>query len=192
MLLINALETGNKNKVNAVLRLYKTQNGAVDYPTLLRIPTGDRIRGLIEAGGYQRIHVMLSAGIHMALESLNLSRSLSPEQIIDLVDALLDSATEDNLGVEDVVLFLQKLVRGEAGKLYNSLDVPKFMEAFEDYRQDRHVTLLRIREEQEAQYKVSGRSNRTITTDKGDIDAKTLLELMQAFNEERNENKQAD
>lgn len=160
MRLISALETGDKLEMNQIIKAYKAQNGAVNYPEVLKIPASDRIVGLVSIGGYERVHVILSVGIASALESMNLSKPLSSTQIVDLSDAIIDSATEDNLAIEDVVLFLQKMVRGEAGKFYSSMDIPKFMEAFEDYRQKRHETILNIRDEQRAQYSVAGRADR--------------------------------
>lgn len=179
MRLINALETGDRVGVNEIIKGYKTKNGAVNYPEVLQIPVGDRICGLISAGGYKRVHIMLSAGIQLALESLNLSRGLSPAQIVDLSDIIIDSATEDNLGIEDVVLFLQKLVRGESGTLYNSIDIAKFMEAFEDYRDKRHKAMLDIRYEREQQYQVSGRTDRIPDFNK-ESDPKTMADILKS------------
>jgi hypothetical protein len=172
--------------MNMVLKNFKTELGAINFKEVLKIPTADRIGGLVMAGGYQRICVMLSAGIQVAMESLNLSRPLTADQTIDLADVIIDTATEDNLSIEDVVLFLQKIVRGETGTLYSSMDVAKFMNSFESYRQERHENIVRYREEKHAQFKVMGREARVVHTGDGpEVDDKTFFELLKTVNDER-------
>lgn len=90
---------------------------------------------------------------------------MTPVQINDLAEELIDTANEDNLSLEDVILFLQRLVRGQYGELYESMDIPKFMEKFEVYRQDRHNEILRIRESEHLQYKALGDATRVTSQD---------------------------
>ena len=97
--------------------------------------------------------MIVTAGLTMALESMNLSRPMNEAQVMDLSMMIIETAAEDNLALEDVILFLQNLVRGQYGALYESMDIPKFMEKFELYRQDRHESFMRIREEQHSQHK---------------------------------------
>ena len=63
---------------------------------------------------------------------------MRPEQIIDLTDAIIESAGEDQLAIEDLLLFLQGLLGGKYGRMYESMDMPKFFEFFEQYREQRH------------------------------------------------------
>jgi hypothetical protein len=190
--LTNALERGDKLEMNVALRVYKMPNGAVNYNQVLRVPSTDRIHGLISSGGYERVHRMLSGAVQVAMESLNINKTLSANQIIDLVDALIDSSREDNLAVEDIVLFLQKLVRGEAGKLFNSIDIPRFMEYFEDYRQQRHSEYLRAKEEIHAQHKATGTLGRSTSIEKDkDMDINTFFDLLQTVNM-KDETEQSD
>lgn len=183
MRLTNALETGNKLEMNAALRVFKTPNGAINYMEVLKVPSSDRILGLVQSGGYERVARMLSGAIQVTMENLNINKSLTGNQVVDLADALIDTASEDNLSVEDIVLFLQKLVRGETGKLFSSIDIPKFMEAFENYRQERHSEYLRAKEEIHAQYKATGTLGRTSFVEKDkDMDNATFFELLQTVN----------
>src|ERR1700689_5005817 len=115
--IINALEQGDKMQVNLILKKNKFKNGAVDFTSVLRIPFNDRIANLVETDGYEKIHKMIGAAIQIAMENLNLSKPLNAEQIFELTDTLIESSGEDYLGIEDVLLFLQKLVRGETGNL---------------------------------------------------------------------------
>jgi hypothetical protein len=100
---------------------------------------------IMKSVGVKKVHMLLGASIQVAMESMNLSKPLTANQTFDIVDNILDSCGEDYLGVEDVILFLQKMVRGETGNLFSAMDVPKFMQMFEKYRQERHVEYLRIK-----------------------------------------------
>lgn len=183
------MQTGDKVEMNVALREYKLPNGSVDYRAVMSVPSADRINGLVAAGEYQQVLIILSAGIQVAFENLNLSKPMSATQIVDLADAIIDTSAEDNLGVEDVVLFLQKLVRGETDKLFSRLDSSVFMKEFETYRQQRHIECLRIKEEQHAQFKAMGIGRNIPSVEKDEtIDPKTFFELLQTVNEEKNEN----
>lgn len=97
---------------------------------------------------------MIVTALTMAFETMNLVRGMNAGQIMDLADALIETSAEDNLAMEDLVLFLQKLTRGEFGKLYESLDIPKFMQMFEVYREDRFQALRNFRDEENAKYSI--------------------------------------
>lgn len=101
----------------------------------------------------KRAFMIVCAGVTMAMESLNLSRPMNSNQIMDLTDAILETAEEDNLSVEDLLLFLQKLTRGEYGAMYESMDIPKFMLFFEKYREKRFQAVMAIRDEQTASHR---------------------------------------
>lgn len=167
--LLNALKTGNKTGITLSLRDFKQPNGTVNYPALFKIPSDSRLPKLAEQdfGGTLSI---VTAGITLAFENMNLIRGMNNSQIIDLAETVLDSSNEDNLSLEDLMLFLQKMTRGEYGKLYESMDVPKFMEMFEIYRQERFQEIINIREEQAAQHKAIPVNDRIIdlfNTEKG-------------------------
>lgn len=186
--ILNALERGDKMQLSVALNTFKLPNGAVNFPALLSVPSVDRIPALVGKIGYEKLHMMLGVAITLAMESMNLSKPLTANQIFDLVDAIIDTSKEDYLAIEDVVLFLQKMVRGEGGTLFAAMDIPKFMQKFEEYRQTRHSELLRIREEQVAQWNGLGGSPKRvdIEIDKN-IDAKTFFELYQTYNEGKND-----
>jgi hypothetical protein len=101
----------------------------------------------------------------LAFEGMNLKRGMTSDQIVDLAETIIDSSNEDWLSMEDLMLFLQKLVRGQYGVMYQSLDIPTFMEKFEIYREERHRALIKIREEKESQYKIAGSTDRSNTKD---------------------------
>lgn len=151
--------TGDKMAINTILRSYKTERGEVNYPAVLSVPMDSRIPVLAKQD-FPQIAGLITAALTLAFEGTNLKRFMSASQIVDLAETIIDSSNEDYLSMEDLMLFLQKFVRGEYGKMYESMDIPKFMQAFEDYRQERHTALITYKENQHLQYKGSGDANR--------------------------------
>ena len=185
--ILNALERGDKMQLSVSINSLKLANGAVNYPAILSIPGTDRIPSLVGKIGYERLHKTLGAAIQLAMESMNLSKPLTANQIFDLVDAIIDTSAEDYLALEDIILFLQKLVRGEGGSLFSAMDIPKFMQMFEKYRQERHSQLLAIRDEQVSNWRAMGKSVGKVSIEKGDIDSATFFDLMQTYHEGKND-----
>lgn len=142
------------------MREFKGTGGVVKYENVLAIPFDNRISKLAEKD-YKGVSMAISAALHLAFEGMNLKRGMTADQEIDLAEAIIDTAAEDYLALEDLLLFLQKLVRGEYGILYESMDIPKFMDKFEIYRQERHENLMRIKEEKHIQYKKLGDTGRS-------------------------------
>ena len=159
--LINAMEVGDKRAINVCLQSYKTPSGSANYPALFSIPTVQRLPALYESEP-AKIAAIVTTGLTLSIESMNLSRPMNASQIVDLADTILDSSKEDNLSLEDVMLFLQKLIRGEYGKLYESMDIPKFMEFFEIYREERYQAIKQLREENFVQFKATPINDRII------------------------------
>jgi hypothetical protein len=146
------MEVGDRQAVITALREYKGQNGHPNFPALFSIPTSQRIPELAKTD-LKRAAALVTVGLKSAMESMNISRPMNNTQILDLTDAILETSEEDNLAVEDLMLFLQKLVRGEYGVLYESMDIPKFMEKFEKYREDRFQVMQSIRYEQASNHR---------------------------------------
>lgn len=158
----NALKSGNKRDIILALKSCKEQNGAIAYPVLFSIKSEERLPELAK-NNYEETLGILVAGLTLSFESMNLNRPMNNGQIIDLAETILESSSEDNLALEDVMLFLQKLVRGEYGKLYESMDIPKFMEKFEIYREERFQAMRTLREEQSIQHKTLPINDRLLT-----------------------------
>lgn len=140
------LET-NRTIVNQSLKPYKLPTGQVNFRELFCIPTRERLPMMVE-NDFQETFILVCAAITMASESMNLKRGLNASQIEEITEAVLETCSEDNLALEDFVLFLQRLVRGEYGTNYESMDVPKFMEKFEMYREQRFKALQELRYEE--------------------------------------------
>ncbi len=184
------MEKSDKMALSLEMKKFKQPNGAINFTEVLKIPSSNRLVSLVGAVGLQRVHQTIGVAITLAMESMNLSKPLTANQIFDLTDEIIDTASEDNLGIEDVVLFLQKMVRGETGQLFSAMDRPKFMQMFEKYRQERHVEYLRIKEEKEAQYKctpVNGRLSEGMRKT-SEVDNATFFSLMQTYQSGKNDN----
>lgn len=159
--LMNALKTGNKADISVALRDYKQPNGTIYFPALFEIPTKNRLPQMASESFGETLGIV-TAAMTLAFESMNLVRGMIPAQIVDLSETILDSCGEDNLALEDLMLFLQKLTRGEYGKLYESMDIPKFMEMFEVYREERFQAIKTLRDEQHIQSKAMPINDRLV------------------------------
>lgn len=159
--LMSILKTGNKHELMAVLNEYKEPNGAVCFEKVLAIESAGRLPMLAKTD-YAEVFASITAGLTLSFEAMNLTRSINDNQIIELTQTVLDTSNEDNLSLEDLMLFLQKLTRGEYGKLYESMDIPKFMEFFEKYREERFQALREIQYGQSVQHKALPINDRLI------------------------------
>jgi hypothetical protein len=139
--------------VKTLLTPFKWQNdGATNYLQLVRVPTGERIPALVETNR-KEVHQIIAAQIEYTMKFFNLPNGLNLDQVFLLADTIIDDAGSDNLSIQDVFIFLQKLASGKMGTVYNRLDIPTFMELFEIHRQERHEEMIRFREEENAQHK---------------------------------------
>lgn len=155
-----ALQKGDKIAVQSILKSFKTDQGGINYPAVFSIPTGERIF-ILAKNDFAGTLTIIAAGVTLAMESLNLRTPMTALQIIDLSDAIIDTAGEDNLALEDLMLFLQNLTRGKYNPLYESMDVAKFMEKFEIYRQERHEAIAEYRENKHLELTSLGDASRT-------------------------------
>lgn len=156
----NALQTGNKAQLQVVLRDFKTQGGSVNYPAIFSIPSEQRLAKMAE-NDFAGTLSLVTVGVTLALEQLNLKFPMNALQILDLSESILDTSGEDNLSLEDLMLFLQQLTRGKYSPLYESMDVPKFMEKFELYREERHRAMVQLRENKHLEFKALGDPTRS-------------------------------
>lgn len=155
---------GNSMQVATILRDFKTDGGLVNYPAVLSIPRTNRIPQLAKDNFGDTIK-SIGVALTLAFENMNLKRGMTPDQIANLSETIIDTANEDNLAFEDLMLFLQKLTRGEYGITYESMDIPKFMNFFEKYREERWQELNRIRQESHIQNKSAGDTGKSTQPD---------------------------
>jgi hypothetical protein len=165
------------------------ERGTIVFPRVFEISLDERIPALskTEDGKYQ-VLVALTASLKSMFSNINLRVGLNEDHLIEIAELVIDQSHEDNLALEDFLLFGQKFLVGEYGKIYDRMDVPTFFEFFEKYRQARHESILNIRDEQHSQYKVMGRGPTGTQELKRDEDPAAILSLMQTLYENKNAN----
>lgn len=182
------MEQQDNNAVNDQLSLYRDR-GLVDHTKTLAIPWEQRIPAIIQQPeGKMRVKAALSASLLSAFGNIEKAK-MSADQILDLTDAIIDSAQEDQLSIEDVLLFLKDLIMGKMGKITEKLDMPLFFELFEKYRDKRYRTLEAMRYEQHLNLKNMGhapRSSNDVSLNRGE-DGAVVLDLMQTMYQDKKE-----
>lgn len=142
--------------VNQELKKFKTQSGGINYPVLFAIPVEERIAAMAKKD-LRGVITTVAVAVTLAMEALNVSRKMTPLQIVDLAEAIVDDAEcGDNIALEDLMLFLQKLTRGEYPELYEGIDQVKFMNRFNTYRDERWEAGRVIAENKHIEYKGLG------------------------------------
>lgn len=146
-----------------ILKQYKLPNGSANFPALFYVPTSERLPAMAKRDFDSTLKLIIGA-VAMALKSMGIKRSLNEFQILTLAEEIIDTSDEDNLSLEDLVLFLQYLSRGKYGNI-DDLSIPRFFNLFEIYRQERHSTRLNMLENEHLQYKGMGDTNRMTNSD---------------------------
>lgn len=156
---------GNKTELNYYLAEFK-QQGIVRFDKVLSISRDQRIPALTKSlEGRMQVSAAITASIKSAFDNINLRIGLTADQTVEIAEQIIDQSEEDYLSLEDVLLFLQQLITGKAGKIYDRMDVPTFFELFENYRQERHEQLVKIKNERHQNLKSKGDSERSFQSD---------------------------
>lgn len=133
------------------------QNGQIDFKAVLAIDFNQRIPQLTkDKEGRDAVLIALSVALRNAMKNFNVKYAMTADQIVELAYAIIDQSHEDQLSLEDIVLFLQKMVLSEYGEIEFKLDMPFFFKCLEVYRQERHEALTSIRNEQHINYRAMG------------------------------------
>jgi hypothetical protein len=144
--------------INIELAKYKSQTGVILFEKLFALPIEQRIFSLAK-NDMRGVVTTISVALKLAMESMNLKRPMNETQIVDLAEAIVDTAAEDKIAVEDLMLFLQGLTRGKYGELYDGIDMPKVMNKFDKFRDDRWDEGIRLRDQKHEEYKKLGDDN---------------------------------
>ncbi len=128
----------------------------VKYESLLAIPLKDRMVGLVNQYGKEKIHGLLIVMLTDFCNFYNVIRPMSATQIVDCAFELINTSIEDYLGIEDFTIFFQGAKNGKYGKIYDRLDQQIIFDMLEMYRQERHEKYMNIKEEKESNYKAMG------------------------------------
>ena len=147
---------------NLVINQYQNEK-EVKWDALLGIPVGDRIPGLIERYGNKTMYRLLVMILKEFFGSLPLPRYKKPTETKTSVTAcqLMLTSYEDQLALEDVILFLQRVKAGVYGSIKNLADPIILFTLLEIYRKGRHEAYHKIKAEKEASLKALGPVERT-------------------------------
>lgn len=149
----------NKYEFNLELKNFKTIGGSPNFPALFDVPVENRIAAMAKKDMVLTVST-IAVALTMCFETMNLSRPMTDSQIADLAEAIIDTSDErDKISLEDLLLFLQKLSRGEYDPLYEGIDIPKFMQRFDVYRDERWEAAKKLRDEKNEYYKNLGDDN---------------------------------
>lgn len=154
---------GDKQGMNLILKQFKKEGGQINFPLVLQVPRNERLPDLAKKDFVQTAAI-LNVALTGAFENMALRKGMDEEQILDLTEAIIDTSSEDNLSLEDLMLFLQRLVRGEYD-CGETMTIAKFMKLFELYREERWQELVRYRNEVHEQKKCFGDNGRTMQRD---------------------------
>lgn len=168
---------GSTGQVFNELCRYKENGNAMPMKVMESIPVGSRLPALAQSYGIDKIAAVVAKAITKTLSNFNLRVGMNAEQILELAYQLIDSSNEDQLAFEDVMLFLDGMVKSKYGKVYDRMDMPTFFEMLDVYRDQRHAEYMRFKDEQNVQYKASGDTNRT----SGDLDKESMRDAMKSY-----------
>lgn len=139
---------------------YKDKGEPNHLAVIEHVPVSERLPALAKLYGPEKIAGVLNLAITRALNTFNLRVGMNPDQIAELSYSLIEEAEQDQLAIQDILLFLDGLPKFKYGKVYDRMDMPTFFEMLEVYREQRHQAFVRVMEERDAQYKSYGDSNR--------------------------------
>ena len=139
---------------------YKDKGEPLFLKVMELIPVSERLPALSKTYGIDKIAVVLCKAITKTLNSFNLRVAMNSDQIAELAYSLIESAEEDQLAIQDIMLFLDGMVKFKWGKVYDRMDMPTFYEMLEVYREQRHKAFMSKKEEDSTQFKAYGDTNR--------------------------------
>lgn len=139
---------------NLAIKQY-TQNEAPAFDKLLSIPLTERIPGLINEYGLKRAHRLVKTILQEFTWSVRLPKSakLTETKISAVACDFILAAYEDQLSMEDLIVFFAQMSKGQYGKFKGTVTHFSVMEKLNQYRTERSNAYQALKAEQEAQVK---------------------------------------
>jgi hypothetical protein len=136
--------------------------GEPNYKGLLSIPLDERIPGLMQEYGLKRMHKLVKTILQEFCYSIALpkSKKLTDTKISVVACDLILSAHEDQLSMEDLIVFFERAKQGKYGKFKSLLTHYAIMEKLEVFRQQRYEAYQHMKAEREAELKLLGGADR--------------------------------
>lgn len=165
------------------------EQGRPNYQEVLKVPSNERILALNEHLGAAESLKIISIPISQCLTAAGIDNL---DLTISIASQIIDEAHEDNLSLQDLFIFAKGFISGKyAGRdgvtTYGRITQISFMDRFEVYRQERHEALMNIREEEAANHKALGPTEREYdkSPDQQRLAVKDLMEYH--FKKDQNE-----
>lgn len=146
---------------NLALQQYVKEEKA-DFELLLSIPLKERIPGLVTEYGLKRMHKLVKLILQEFCYSVALPKSKKLTETKTSVCAcdLILAAEEDQLSLEDLIVFFELAKAGKYGKFKGLLTHYSIMQKLEEFRQQRFDAYVRIKAQKEAEQKSLGPAER--------------------------------
>jgi hypothetical protein len=169
---------GTTGEVFNELCRFKDKGEILPLKVMELIPVSERLPALAKLYGNDKIAIVLSKAITKALNNFNLRVGMNSDQIAQLSYSLIESAEEDQLAIQDILLFLDGMVKYKYGKVYDRMDMPTFYEMLEVYREQRHLAYAGLKEETHSQNKAAGDTNRMSNEVDKDANRNAMIEYL--------------
>jgi hypothetical protein len=134
------------------VKQYSNADGA-DFKLLLSIPLTERIPALVNDYGVKRMHRLIKRMLNEFCCSIDLSKSkkLTETKISVVACDLILVADEDQLSMEDLIVFFELAKNGRYGNFKSMLIHYSVMEKLEQYRGQRYGAYVRIKQTRETE-----------------------------------------
>ncbi|HEU4903186.1 MAG TPA: hypothetical protein VFT06_10345 [Flavisolibacter sp.] len=144
------------------LRPFYSSPGVVNFIAVQSIPLYGRIPNLTHVYGTDKVHVVVLALLKRFNDDLNLVRPMTAEQLDSCAWELIMTSEEDQLAIEDYVLFFKGALQGKYGRILDRLDQQTVFTLLEEYREQRWQALQAYKLEQHENQKGQGPSERSV------------------------------
>lgn len=127
----------------------------IAFDGLLSIPLAERIPGFVNEYGLKRTHRLIKMVLQEFCYRIPLPKSakLSDTKIAACACDLILAAYEDQLSLEDLVVFFERAKAGAYGKFKGTVTHFSIMQKLDQYRQERSAVYTKLKEEQEVRLK---------------------------------------
>jgi hypothetical protein len=143
------------------VKQYAKEEGA-KFEGLLSIPLTERIPGLVGEYGLKRMHRLIKTVLTEFCYSIALpkSKKLTETRTSVVACDLILAAEEDQLSMEDLIVFFELAKNGRYGKFKGLITHFAIMQKLELYRQERYEAYQKIIEQREAEVRLLGPAER--------------------------------
>ena len=140
---------------NLAMKQYVAEEDTIQFDGLLSILLSERIPGLIADYGLKRAHRLIKMVLQEFCYNIPLPKSakLSDTKIAACACDLILAAYEDQLALEDLIVFFELAKKGRWGKFKGTLTHFSIMQKLEQYRMERSSAYYKLKDEQEAALK---------------------------------------